>query len=500
MEHLRALAVILTLAATVFLLLQSACCAKATAPPDFKRRRNVWFLIVCIAFLAHNFWLYMILAAVALMVSGSRENNKLALFFLLLFALPPIGADIAGLGIIKKLVTIDYIRLLSLTIFLPAMLSLMKDRDNVRFGTILTDKFIACYLILIFLLNYHASTMTHALRSGVIYSFIDVLLPYYVASRSLKRTEDFRDAFMTFTISSAILGLIACFEFARHWLLYASLDNALGVNAAIGIYLERGDGVLRAQGSTGHAIPLGYVMAVAIGLYLYSNKFIPNLSSKLLISGLLVGGLIASVSRGPWVGSVAIAIIFLITGHSAAKKISQLAIFCLIAIPILLVSPYGEKIVSYLPFVGSIAEDNVTYRERLLEVSIGVVLQNPLFGAYDYMQSEAMQELRQGQGIIDIVNSFVGVALSSGIVGLSLFSAFFITCIYSVHKSISKLRDKTTENHILGQSLLATILGIMIIIFTVSSISVIPVIYWSVAGMCVAYVNMMKNQGKTIET
>jgi hypothetical protein len=41
--------------------------------------------------------------------------------------------------------------------------------------------------------------------------------------------------------------------------------------------------------------------------------------------------------------------------------------------------------------------------------------------------------------------------------------------------------------------LLSTLLGILVILLTVSSISVIPVIYWSVAGLGVAYARMLSS-------
>lgn len=491
MEHLRALAVILTLATAVFLLARVSACAYAITDADFRRRRNIWLLIVCIAFLAHNFWIYILVAAIALVVAGHAERNKLALYYLLLFAVPPISADIGGLGIIRSLFTIDYLRLLALTILAPAAWALSKDSESPRFGSLIPDKFIAAYLILIFSLTLQASTFTHGLRSGILYSFLDIFLPYYVASRYVKNLNQFRDTLMAFAIAAMVLAAIACFEFLRHWLLYSSLGNALGTPWAYGTYLERGDGILRSQGSTGHAIPLGYVMAVAIGFYLYLMKLIPNTTMKLLGFILLIGGIVAPVSRGPWVGALVIVIVFFGTAHAAAKKIGQLIMAGAIALPALLISPYGEKIIAYLPYVGTIAEDNVNYRERLLEISIGVVLQNPFFGAYDYMLSSAMQELVQGQGIIDIVNSFIGVALASGLVGLLLYAGFFVACGITLFRSMRRIPDRTDEHHILGQTLLATLIGIMVIIFTVSSISVIPVIYWSVAGLCVAYSRMI---------
>jgi O-antigen ligase len=155
---------------------------------------------------------------------------------------------------------------------------------------------------------------------------------------------------------------------------------------------------------------------------------------------------------------------------------------------------FGEKIIDLLPWVGGAADDTVTYRQQLLKISIYVIFQNPFFGAFDFMYSPAMQELKQGQGIIDIVNTYVGVALRSGLIGLSLFLGFFIVVAVGIFKGMKNLDDTNSELYILGQVLFSTLIGILVIIFTVSSVSVIPVIYWSVAGISVAYVRMLASE------
>ena len=94
--------------------------------------------------------------------------------------------------------------------------------------------------------------------------------------------------------------------------------------------------------------------------------------------------------------------------------------------PLLLASPAGRTIIDYLPFVGTVDAGTVTYRERLFDISIEVIKQNPVLGAADVMQLPVMQQLRQGAGIIDIVNTYLLVALVTGLVGLSLFAGFFI--------------------------------------------------------------------------
>ena len=488
--HLKALVVILVLATVVFAFAKTPACALATTPGDFERRRNLWFGITLLAFLAHNFWVYIIVAAALLLLAVAREPNRLALYFFLLFVVPPFGAEITGLGLVRQFFEINHLRLLSLTVLLPAFLFLRRQPDSERFGRSLPDKLLAGHLILICLLTLTINSFTATLRSGVFYAFIDVFLPYYVASRSLNNLQRFRDALMGFVVAALVLSAIAAVEFAQYWLLYANLDDALGVPWSYG-YLGRGDGVLRATASAGHAITLGYVFAVALGFFLYLRKSVPNTLHWSLGLAFLIVGLIAPVSRGPWLGAAAIFLVFVATGPSAAKGFVKLGALGMVVGPALLASPLGEKIIQYLPFVGTVEESTIDYRQRLVELSIQVIRENPFFGGFDYFYSPAFQELKQGNGFLDIVNSYVGVALASGLVGLSLFSGFFIAVAIGIFKSMRNLADRNDERHVLGRVLFSTLLGILLIIGTTSSIGVVPVIYWSVAGIGVAYVRML---------
>jgi O-antigen ligase len=486
-EHLRALLIILVLSSAVFALAKTPACAMACAAADFERRRNLWFGITLAAFLAHNFWIFIVVAAALLLFALPQEPNKLAMFFFLLFAVPLIPADIPAFGLINFLFTIDYARLLALVVLLPAFVSLLDQPDSERLGRPLPDKLLAGFLVLVFLLHLRVDTFTNALRHGVFYAFIDIFLPYYVASRSLKDLRGFRDALMGFAVAALVLSAIAAFEFARHWLLYRPLGAALGELYGLGNYMERGAGHLRAQGSTGHAIVLGYVVAVAAGLFLFLRKSFPNAMAWGLGMLLLMAGLVASLSRGPWMGAAAMFLVFVATGPSAGRRFVRLGLAGALVFGMLLASPAGD----YLPFVGTIEAENITYRERLLEVSIEVIKQNPLFGAPDVMQLPVMQQMRQGEGIIDIVNSYLGVGLESGLVGLSIFAGFFIAVAVGIFKSMRSLPDRNDELYLLGQALSSTLLGILVIIGTASSISVVPVIYWSVAGLGIAYARML---------
>lgn len=489
-EHLRALVVILVLATVVFAFAKAPACAFASAAADFERRRNLWFGVTLVAFLAHNFWVYIAAAAALLLFAVRREPNRLAMFFLLLFAVPAVSTQIPGLGVMDHLFTIHYLRLLALAVLLPAFFSLLSQPDTQPFGRSIPDKLMAGYLVLDFVLQLSVDTFTNSIRHGVFYAFTDAFLPYYVASRSLRNVQAFRDALMAFVVAALVLAAIGAFEFAKRWLLYPALEDALGVQWGTTFYLRRGDN-LRAFGTTGQPIPFGYVMAVALGFLLYLRKSIPNPMTWGLGLLLLIAGLIAPLSRGPWIGAAAIVLLFVAAGPAAGLRLARLALLAAIIVLALWASPAAQTIIDHLPFVGTIDEKSVLQRQRLLEVSLQVIMQNPYFGAINARFSAPMQELRLGDGLIDIVNTYLRIALRSGLVGLSLFAGFFLAVAVSIFQGMRSLGDRNGELHLLGQGLLSTLLGILLIIYTVSSITVIPIIYWSVAGLGVAYVRML---------
>jgi len=491
-EHLRALGFILVLALVVFAFAKAPACATACAVKDFERRRNLWLAITLTAFLAHNFWIYLVVTAILLLAYQRSEQNRLAMYCFILFALPPITANLSGMGLFAELFQINYVRLLGLALLLPAYLSLRKSPETVPFGRSMPDKILACYLILDLVLMFEHKTFTNVLRHGLFYAFTDTFLPYYVASRSLRNLEAFRDALMSFAVAAMVLSAVLAFEFARYWLLYQSLERALGVIVVGTEYLLR-EGNLRASGTIGHSIVAGYVVAVAMGFYLYLRKVVPSSVVWGLGFLLLVAGQIGPMSRGPWVGAAAIVLIFVATGPAGVLGLARIGLVGLIAIPLLYATPIGQKAIDFLPFVGTVDASNVTFRQVLAQVSYEVFWENPLLGRYDFLATPAMEALRGNDGIIDLVNTYVVVALGSGIVGLSLFAGFFLVVISGVYNGMRKIADKSDECHVLGRALMATLLGILLIIATVSPIFVVPTIYWMSAGLGVAYARMLSH-------
>jgi len=526
-EHLRALVFILVLAAMVFLMAARSACSIIDRA-EFERQRNLWFILTLIAFLSHSFWVYAVVGGLLIHFTGRQEPNRMALFFFLLFLIPSAPAEIPGFGVINYVFTLTHIRLLELIILLPAYLALRRQADTLPFGRVWADRLLLIYLLLTFVLLFREpdSSFTNVMRGGF-YLFIDIFLPYYVASRALRNLHEFKQAMLSFVLAAMVLAIIGLFEFAKHWLLYGALITSMGLEWDLSGYLGRA-GLIRANATTGQAIALGYTMAVAIGFFLFLMDFIRIKSSNLVagelvsaevhcgicrLSGglLLAGGLFAPLSRGPWLGAVALIIAFIATGRGAFRRLVVLGLAGLLLLPTLEFIPGGEKVIALLPFVGTVEKENVDYREKLLQNSLVVIGRHLLLGSPDALKEPEMEALRQGGGIIDLVNSYIGVALDSGLVGLSLFLGFFLTVLAGIRRGFRHLpgasrdgggratQDAKAEDRDglrrLGRSLFATLTGILLIIFTVSSISVIPVIYWSVAGLGVAYGRMLRKAG-----
>lgn len=486
-EHLRALVVILGIAVTVFAVIRVPITSLPCTPEDFARRRNLWFVLTLSAFLAHDFWLFVLIAGGALIWAQRAEPNRYALYLGLMLALPYMGAQIPGLGLVNELFTLTQMRVLSLFVLLPTYLWLRRQPGVQAFGTLWCDKLLLAMFVLEVVLTLPERTFTSVVRDSVLYKFTDVFLTYYVASRSLRSLQAFRDALGAFVAGAMVLCMVLVFESARDWLLYRSVDDALGASLGSGgIYLRRA-GLLRAEGTAGQSIVAGFTCAVALGIFLYVGMLIKSLAWRTVCGAILVLGLIAALARAPWLGACLMLTIFVLLGPSPLAGAFKLVGVVFAVVVVLVVSGASDRVLDFLPWVGTVDANTVEGRERLAVVAFQVVLDNFWFGRFDYGQLPEIESLRDGSGIIDIVNTYLIIALKGGVTSLGLFVAFIAVALGGVIGGLRRLSDRRDERHALGRSLLATLAGVLFIIATVSPIFFVYPIYWSLAGLAVGY-------------
>ena len=492
-EYIKALVVILFLALSVFYFLRIPA-SEIIGTRIFNLRRNLWFCVTLIAFLAPNYWTYVFLTWMLLLFAMQRDKNKVALFLFLLFTVPQGGYEIPGFGLINYFFLLNHQRLLALCILLPVFLRIMNDpkKSGSRNNTL--DILVLSFIILTVILQFRGTTVTDALRS-MFYEFIDIYLPYFVVSRVLSSIDDFKDTLFSYVCVIMVLSAIGLFEIVKYWHVYSGVEDKLGLEKP-SFYLQR-EGYLRARASV-NIIPLGYVIAIGLGFHLYFSNLYSRKGRYHIITGSIIAGLLSPLSRGPWVGAALLVGVYLLFSPNKMRKFPMLlAAFALFAL-IVSFTPLGSTLMGLIPFVGDVETGNITYRQQLITNAMIVIMRNPLLGSIDYLLAPEMEALRTGQGIIDVVNTYISVALKYGLVGLSLFAGIFIYACLKIFTTFTKFRQIETSEKNLGKILLATLLCIMITIFTVSSISVIPIMYWILLGMCSAYIRMIEKKKRNL--
>jgi hypothetical protein len=485
-SHYKAFAVVIFLTTMAFWLAKPVFLNFMTQE-DFVRRRNLWLALTSSAFLVPGFWLHMAVAAVLIWTACRKDSNPAALWFFLLLAVPPIQQVVPGFGLFTYAFTFDHFRLLSLALAVPAVLRMRNDargsfQQSERTRWLAPDIFLVAYVLLPIALSFSYSSSTAILRS-VFLAVIDLLLPYYLISRSCGSKKLTVEVIAAFALSAMVLAPLAIFESASGWLLYAGMpDNWSVANDSFG-YLLRGS-TLRAQVTSGQSIVLGYFFAVVLGLWLYLQARLAGWRRWLGTAG-VIGGLGMALSRGPWVGAVICVVAFFALGPGAKTGILKLITVSLVLGAVTVASPWGSAIVDLIPFVGSVDVDSISYRQAMNDRSWLLIQQNPFFGSPYFLSN--MEDLRTGYGVIDLLNGYLTIALSAGLVTLGAFLLFFATAAIRCMRTARIHAAVDPDTSRLGAALVASLIGALVTLYTVSSYLSIPYIYVGLAGLMVAY-------------
>jgi hypothetical protein len=432
----------------------------------------VWLALTTAVFIAPSFWLFVLVATPVLIILGRRDSNPAAAFLFLLYLLPPVSVPIPIIG-----VSLDFYLLLTLCLLVPTAWRLWKDKKKSReSGLAALDILLLAYCVLssfLFLQPEIARgvlmewTFTDCLRRVVSHLLI-IYVPYFVLSRTSRNRAVINDMIASFSIKCVLLAGVAIFESVRGWLLYSELPPRWGA-AAVG-YLARG-GQVRAMASTGHSLVLGYMVAVAFGFWLYLQQGVQYKALRIAITSLLLFGLWAAFSRGPWMVAALIYISFAAIGPRAFTKVFKaVASLALLAVAIL-ISPLGNRIISVIPYFGGTVDlGNVEYRERLFTRSWEIIMNHPWFG--DQQALLKMQDLRQGEGIIDLINGFINILLDNGFVGLSLFVSFIFIGLIKALRISAETAKSDPDLSKLGACIAACVIGSLLMMWVAGLIDV----------------------------
>jgi hypothetical protein len=485
LENVKPLIFVLALAAPAFYLGRRIV-GSTIANREFAVWRNAWFAVTIAAFLCTNFFVFATMAVMVCIYAHSVRAATVSLYFILLFAAPVVKVLIPGFGGINTLMEINYARVLVIVLLIPILLTGGISRQNVR-AFAAPDWLIISFVLLTSALEFRNSEVTNVLRVTTV-QMLDVLIPYFAFSRSVTSMAEFRKVCIAVVIGLLPNAFIAVFETIKYWHVYLGVVDSWG-GLVLSPYIAR-SGFLRAFASTQGSITLGFILMVAIGCMLVVRHTMLSRRTERIALAMLAAGLVASLSRGPWVGTGVLLVVYVATGPNAATNLGKLAAIGIVTMAALLLTPVGQTLLDFLPFVGTVDVGTVEYRKQLFESALIVIERNLWFGSVDFRLAPEMQELVQGQGIIDIVNHYLKLALDYGLLGLGCFLVFFATILLGLRRVLKFSTFRNSEFNICTRAAMATLVAILVTLGTVSSVDFIPYVYWSFGGLCVALVRI----------
>jgi O-antigen ligase len=498
---MKELIVILALAGLTFWLAKPIA-LRFSPNADFLRRRNVWFALTIIAFLSPNFWIFALFAVPIYIWMGRKDSNPIAAYLLLMHVVPPVAVDLPAIGG-SQLFSLDNYRLLSFCILIPVAL---RGRRSINHSHAARSR-MTDLLLLAFLVVQCATFVPPDLPNHVILQdsptnflrrafleFVDIFVLYYAISRSCNDQNKIVDAQAAFCLSSGIMAVVAIFEHFKGWPLYTQLAARWDPTDAYfqSAWLLRGDSWLRTQASAGHALSLGIVLAIAFGFWLYLQSRSATLRARLTIGIVFWLGMIASFSRGPWIGAVLIYLAYSALKPRGISRLFKAGFLIAIVLGLVSLSPIGEKMMTSLHVTGTGGQPDADfiYRQRLLDRTLELVQAHPLFG--DQLAMQEMEDLRQGQGIIDIVNTYVGVLLFYGWVGLVLFVGFILSALTGAFRAAKAAISTDTDWGLLGFNITACIFGMLFMIADCSLIFGVEKMFYGLVALAAAYARQGK--------
>jgi O-antigen ligase len=137
------------------------------------------------------------------------------------------------------------------------------------------------------------------------------------------------------------------------------------------------------------------------------------------------------------------------------------------------------------------------YRQQLIDAAIPMILDRPVDGYNGISaveQTGRMEHLRQGEGIIDIVNTYIYVALFSGLVGLALFVAMLVSALLAlVRRTASDIAAGKGMDASLSLPLSAILVSACLLIVTTSMIGYFQDYFFLILALTSA---LVAQQGK----
>jgi len=387
----------------------------------------------------------------------ATAQQRLRLFVFSLPLLPPMSSILTAPPPINQLTAMDYNTLFALGCV--GLLFSVKSTGS-RLGQ---WDFLMLLLACALLLGLAKGTSaTNFLRVTLQIALL-VGLPYLLLSRGAAVQAPAR-LILPLLFAATIVAAVTVFEWQRHWLLYDALENRYGLGTTLSSYVRERGGYLRAKATFLDSTSLSLFLAIAtISLFAMRDVF-KRRSLFYMMAAILIAGQLFTFARIGLVATLAGAV-----GLLFYQRRFGLLATAAVAAPLAwgalsLVAHYSSTLSAALGLSAD-AAFSVDYRSQLATRMIHEISQNPLLGLTQAEIRVRLADMRQGEGIIDLVNTPLAVALQSGLIG---FLMFFAASAVALVRLLRLRRSGDPERTLAAGAIFSALLALHVGLLTTS--------------------------------
>lgn len=411
-------------------------------------------------------------------ILGRDGSGRLPAYALMLCIAPPMAVQLEHIGPLNDLIRMTPYRELSIFLLAPEAVRLVARRNTPKNPPWLTicDLAVLTYALYWVLRHYSGSSIS-SLGREILGQVLDLLLPYYVLTRACVETS-VRHRLLGFLLLGAVYqAFVGMAESLSKHYLYSQLQWLYNSPWGQAVNLTRGSW-LRAVAAFPGPLALAVLLMFAIGVWFVLKP--PEKNRPYLVVVLaLIGGLLATYGRGPVLAALLLMASIVLLRRMSGKRYIVTMVVGAIVLAVGWSAGIGELVLGLVgsaPGADATADFNVLYRQELMATSLALLQQSPWWGVPNFLAQ--MQDLRQGEGIIDLVNTYLVIALNAGVFGLAMFLIPYAITLWRGASHMVLFPELRRE----GSAWLALTVAMMAVIFTVSPISIIqPLMLWTTA-------------------
>lgn len=373
----------------------------------------------------------------AIGVAGLAANTPTAGVYLAVTALVPIFEyRIAGVLGLTTFLTLNVPTVMATAIL---AVRLVQPSKFIRQGFTATDWWTVVFVVALVAMSSRGLSSQLVIRAAAETTLM-LGVGYIAGARA--RLPSSNDMLLSFAFIGLALGLLSIFEALRGWPIYDAVYSFKGQPMLRGMG-ER-HGFMRSVGPFSDPLAFSIVLASAA---LATFGYIGKGNRRSVAIGVLCGILMGLACTFARTGLVAFAIGMLVFAVMRRQTWIYAAMI-----------PIAVTGYIFLNAISAEAAGTADYRMKLLNSGLNLILQHPLTGDNMAVREGRLDDLLQGQGIVDLVNTYIQLGVEGG---LLLIICFLLPPLVALSQYLRRRRRLRESQRIMADVAASQLLGML---------------------------------------